>query len=52
MKKGNTFRWSETLEEAFRAAKDKIIEEVQHGIRIFEKKQIDLLSYRLVKNWH
>ena len=37
LKQGNTFTWNADLEEAFRASKEAMIEEIETGVKIFDK---------------
>lgn len=39
LKAGNTFTWNESLEEAFRKSKKVIINEIETGVRIFDKEK-------------
>ena len=36
LKKGSQFKWSDALEEAFRAAKNEIRRKIERGVRIYE----------------
>ena len=44
LKPSNTFHWDESLQQAFDNSKKTIIEEIQHGVRIFDKSKPTCLA--------
>ena len=51
LKPGSPFTWTQDLEKLFEESKTAIIQEIENGVRIFDKSK-PTCGYGMVKAWH